>query len=229
MASTEVSTAVQDVIDGCRVLGNEDMGDPVWGHVSLRDPDGDGIYVKTGGAGFEEVTAEDIVHIDFDGNTLEGSRVAPKEYPLHTEVMKMRSDVNAVVHCHPPYAIALGATGKPLQVFSTAAGPFSAGVPHYERYIALIDTEELGIEMSRALGDARALQLISHGIITVGSSVATAVTAAVLFERACRLQLLVEGAGGLDPSLAEWGDRYRHAQSDGYMLRTWEYLLRQIR
>ena len=31
---------------GCRILGFEDQGDFVWGHVSARDQDGRGIWMK---------------------------------------------------------------------------------------------------------------------------------------------------------------------------------------
>jgi ribulose-5-phosphate 4-epimerase/fuculose-1-phosphate aldolase len=214
------------VVDGCRVLGTQDVGDPVWGHVSLRDPDGRGAWIKAGPLGFGEVGADDVVLIDFDGNVLAGKHRVPLEYPLHTEVLRLRGDVNSVVHAHPPYSIALGASGRQLQVFSNAAGPFAAGVPRYTRPVGLIDSAELGAELADCLGGAAAALMTGHGVVTTGASVGAAVTTAVLLERACHLQLTVVAAGGLDPSLTEPGDRYRHTTSEQYLLRTWEYLLR---
>jgi hypothetical protein len=58
--------------------------------------------------------------------------------------------------------------------------------------------------------------------------VSTAVTTAILLERACRLQLLAASAGGVLPELRNPGKRYVHAESDFYLLRTWEYLVRQV-
>ncbi|MEU6199054.1 SIP domain-containing protein [Streptomyces sp. NPDC047061] len=112
-----------DVVTGCRVLGTDDHGDPVWGHVSRRDPQDRGVWLKTGGRGFDEVSGDDVALVDLDGNLLEGTGTPPKEFPLHTEVMRARTDVGAVVHCHPPYSIALAATGQPLHAFSNGAGP----------------------------------------------------------------------------------------------------------
>jgi ribulose-5-phosphate 4-epimerase/fuculose-1-phosphate aldolase len=223
---TTPSDARSLVVDGCRVLGGQDVGDPVWGHISLRDPEGRGAWIKAGPLGFDEVGADDVVLIDFDGNVLTGHHRVPLEHPLHTEILRRRSDINSVVHAHPPYSIALGASGQALQVFSNAAGPFAAGVPRYTRPVGLIDSGELGTELAECLGDAAAALMTGHGVVTAGASVGAAVTTAILLERACHLQLTVAAAGGLDASLAEPGDRYRHTTSEQYLLRTWEYLLR---
>jgi ribulose-5-phosphate 4-epimerase/fuculose-1-phosphate aldolase len=220
-------TPQSQVVDGCRVLGTQDVGDPVWGHVSLRDPDGRGVWMKAGPLGFDEVSDDDIVLVDFGGNILAGNHRVPLEYPLHTEILRARTDANSVVHTHPPYSIALGATGQQLQVFSNAAGPFATGVPRYTRPAGLIDTAELGTELAECLGSASAVLMAGHGVITVGGSVGTAVTTALLLERACHLHLTVTAAGGLDPALIEAGDRYKHTTSEQYLLRTWQYLLRR--
>jgi ribulose-5-phosphate 4-epimerase/fuculose-1-phosphate aldolase len=227
-AAPPSGTPESQVVAGCRVLGTQDVGDPVWGHVSLRDPEGRGAWMKAGPLGFDEVTSDDIVLIDFDGKVLAGDHRVPLEYPLHTEILRARIGVNSVVHAHPPHCITLGATGQPLRVFSNAAGPFATGVPRYTRPVGLIDSPELGAELAACLGGARAALMAGHGVVSVGTSVGSAVTTAILLERACQLHLSVEAAGGLDPALAEPGDRYRHTTSEQYLLRTWEYLLRGV-
>lgn len=223
-----MTEAAANVVAGCRVLGGEEAGDPVWGHVSVRDPDGRGAWIKAGARGFSEVASEDVVLVSFDGELLAGTARVPREYPLHTEILRARDDVNSVVHTHSPHAIALAATGQELHAFSNAAGPFAGGVPRFTRAVGLIDTPELGSELATALGAARAAFMTGHGAVTAGSSVGVAVVTAVLLERACHLQLVVNGAGGLASDLADPGDRYAHTAADHYMLRTWEYLLRQV-
>ena len=223
----ELSTAAA-VVAGCRVLGAQEMGDPVWGHVSIRDPDGRGLWLKAGPKGFDEVCEDDVILIGFDGERLIGEHRVPLEYPLHSEVMRSRPDVGSVVHAHPPNSIVLAAAGQRLQIFSNAAGPFAAGVPLYERAVGLIDTAELGSELSESLGDASALFLTGHGILTAGSAVGIAVVTAILLERACQLHLLAAAAGGVSSELADPGARYAHSESDLYLTRTWEYLLRRL-
>ncbi|MEV5845462.1 class II aldolase/adducin family protein [Streptomyces sp. NPDC051985] len=216
------------VVTGCHVLGADDLGDPVWGHVSQRDPGGRGVWLKSGGRGFDEVSEDDVSLVDLGGNLLAGTGAPPKEFPLHTEVLRARADIHSVVHVHSPYAIALAATGAPLHAFSNAAGPFADDVPRFDEPAGLIQTSALGAAVADCLGDARALFLVGHGIIAVGSGVATAVTTAILLERACRLQLLANSAGGVLPRLRTPGKRYAHAETDYYLLRTWDYLVRQV-
>jgi L-ribulose-5-phosphate 4-epimerase len=228
MTAQDTRSPAGDIVTGCRVLGSADHGDPVWGHVSERDPGGRGVWLKAGGRGFDEVAEDDVILIDFAGSTLAGSLSPPFEYPLHTEILRARADVGSVVHCHPPCAIALAASGQPLHAFSNSAGMFAAGVPRFERAVGLISTAELGVAVAECLGSSRALFLVGHGIVTVGSSVATAVMNAVLLERACRLQILALAAGGVTAAMQQPGRRYAHAESDAYLLRSWDYLVRQI-
>jgi ribulose-5-phosphate 4-epimerase/fuculose-1-phosphate aldolase len=58
----------------------------------------------------------------------------------------------------------------------------------------VLDTSE-GDRIAAALGDKRAAILQNHGILTVGSSVESAVATYVDFENACQAQLLAEAAG----------------------------------
>lgn len=49
------------VATGCRVLGTADQGDLVGGHLSARDPEDRGVWMKASTFGFEEITAERVV------------------------------------------------------------------------------------------------------------------------------------------------------------------------
>ncbi|MGQ0571296.1 MAG: class II aldolase/adducin family protein, partial [Armatimonadota bacterium] len=44
-----------------QVLALEDHGDLVWGHVSVRDPEGRGVWMKASTWGFEEITPERVL------------------------------------------------------------------------------------------------------------------------------------------------------------------------
>jgi L-fuculose-phosphate aldolase len=58
------------------------------------------------------------------GTTLEGSARRHIEYPIRTEVMKARPDVNAVVHTHWPQVVAFAATKMRLRPISHDATLF---------------------------------------------------------------------------------------------------------
>lgn len=96
----------------------------VWGHASIRDPDGRGVWMKASEWGFEEVTADRIVLLSPEGEVLAGQAKRHIEYPIHTELMAARSDVGCVVHTHVPAATAFAAHGVPLQPISHDGVPF---------------------------------------------------------------------------------------------------------
>src|ERR1700750_2370648 len=116
--SDAVAALRAEVALGCRVLGLEDQGDLVWGHVSARDPGGRGVWMKASTYGFEEGGPEEVLLVAREGQVIEGEGRRHAEYPIHTEVMAARRDVGAVVHTHARDAVALAATRHPVRALS---------------------------------------------------------------------------------------------------------------
>jgi len=190
-------------VDGCRALAAAGQSDMVWGHPSVRDPDGRGAWMKCSGWGFEEVDASRIVLVDPDGAVLAGDGPRHIEYPIHTEIMAARPDVGAVVHTHSAAANAFAALDVPLRPLDHAGSLFCyPEIPRFARTGGLIKNRELGQALAAALGGAVACLMPQHGIVTCGPDVAAAVMAAVLLDRACRTQLTAMAAG----ELRAWGD-----------------------
>ena len=216
---------------GCQVLGAADQGDLIWGHVSARDPDGRGAWMKAAGLGFEEVGPDDVVLVSWDGEVLEGSGRRHAEYPIHTQVLRNRPDVGSVIHTHSPAAVALGALGVPLRALSHEANLFVP--PDLARFTLtgdLILTQELGDQVAATLGDRNACLLVNHGVVVAAADVQTATVTAYLLDRACRMQLTVMAAGGL----ATWSSaeeslaKREHCYPDPLLEGAWDYLVRRL-
>src|SRR5882724_2592405 len=188
-------TARDLVATASRVLAAQGHDDLIWGHASVRAERG--CWIKSAEWGLGEVTPERVHLVDSAGGVREGSGARHSEYPIHIEILAARPDVGAVVHTHPPYAVALAATGQPLLPVSHAANMFvPPEVPRFTATADLIITPDLGKLVATALGDCRALFLVNHGIVTVGPDLPSATVAAVELERACRQQLLTQAYGG---------------------------------
>lgn len=173
----------------CNILAAEGHSDIILGHVSARLPGEGRLYMKPAGLGLEEVTPEDIIQIDLDGNVLAGSRKRHSEYPIHTEIYRLRPEACCVVHTHPPYATALGAAGEMVRPVSHEGVLFSQA-PVYRETTRLIRDPARGREVALCLGGHRALLLQNHGVVVAGSSVEEAAVYAILLEKAARIQLL---------------------------------------
>ncbi|MER7685747.1 class II aldolase/adducin family protein [Streptomyces sp. NPDC097610] len=214
-----------------RVLGAAGHGDLVWGHASSRDPGSDAVYIKEAGWGLEEVLPERVHLVDAAGRVVDGSGPRHSEYPIHTEIMAARPDVGGVVHTHSPYVLALAAAGQPLLPVSHAANYFAPhGVPRFTGTADLILTPDLGKKVAARLGEASAVFLVNHGMVTVGPDLPTATVAAILLEQAAKQQLLTRAFGGW----ATWSDetesasKRAHIHSDAAVRSVWDYLVRGL-
>ena len=198
VATTNYTDPREAVAASCRVLGVNGQSDWAQGHVAVRDPDGRGAWLKPAGFRLEEIKPEDVHLVDWDGDVIEGTTRRHGEWPIHTELMRARPDVNATVHTHPPYCVALSASGKPLLPVGHPSTPFLPGdVPRFSDFIDLICTKEQAQGMIRDLGDRPAVFLVNHGIVTVGDTIERATMHALLLEQACEQQFFADGFGGV--------------------------------
>ena len=94
MSDNAIAAELQKLATACRILEMEGHGDLVLGHLSWRDPNGRGLWMKRNEIGLGEVMGpEDFVLLDFDGRKLEGSGRQHSEWPIHSEIMIARPDV----------------------------------------------------------------------------------------------------------------------------------------
>jgi ribulose-5-phosphate 4-epimerase/fuculose-1-phosphate aldolase len=216
---------------GCRILGREDQGDFVWGHVSARDPGGRGVWMKASTWGFEEIGPEQVLLVSWEGEVLEGEGRRHAEFPIHTELMRARPDVQCVVHTHAPWAVAFAATGEELRPVSHEGTLFCPpGPARFTQTGDLILTPELGRDLAGAVGERDAGFMVNHGIVTCGRDVVSGVMAAVLLERACRTQLRAQAGGGVRAwsSDDEALSKREHCYPPQLLRQAWEYLARRL-
>jgi L-fuculose-phosphate aldolase len=113
----------EQVAWACRILALEGFSDLTLGHVSARPAGGEAIYIKRKGLALDEVGPDDVVEVD------DPSAALHLETVLHTEIYATRPDVGAVVHGHPPYVTAFGATDAALELLTHDAVLFAAASP----------------------------------------------------------------------------------------------------
>ncbi|MEU8617550.1 class II aldolase/adducin family protein [Streptomyces sp. NPDC048623] len=201
------------ISDACRVLAARGLADGILGHISLRVDDTT-LLVRCRGPrerGLRWTTPADIRLVDLNGRAAAPGELddwsVPNELPLHTEVLRTRPDVRAVVHAHPPAVVAADLAGLALRpivgAFDIPGTRLAAGgVPVHPRGV-LIRDRRLALEMVRALGERPAVLLRGHGLTSTGGSVPEAVLRAVSLDMLARLSLEITQAGGTLRDLPE--------------------------
>ncbi|MEZ3160695.1 class II aldolase/adducin family protein [Microbacterium sp. BWT-B31] len=188
--------------EACRILAHAGLAEDILGHVSVRTERG--LAVRCRGpleSGLLFTRPEDI-HEVAPGVELEPGYDPPNELPIHTEAMRARPDVRAVVHVHAPHVIAADLAGIELRpvvgAYNIPVMRMAVGrIPIYPRS-ALINTNELGREVATALGPAPALVLRGHGIVTVGHTLEEAVIRALNVEILARMLVLASAKGKVE-------------------------------
>ena len=153
------------------------------GNVSARDPETGLVVIKASGIKFQDLTPENMVIVDVDGNIVEGNYKASSDTASHCYIYRHKPEVNGVVHTHSRYATAFAVLGREIPCVTTAmADEFGGPIPCGG--FALIGGEEIGEQVVQALAGSTSPSCIlqSHGVFATGPTVEKAVQAAVMTE-----------------------------------------------
>jgi L-fuculose-phosphate aldolase len=189
----------EQVAIACRVIALEGYVDLTLGHVSGREPGSRTIWIKRKGVALDEVEPRDVIALDLDDPAALSSPDYHLESVMHAEVYRARPDVRSVIHGHPIYGTALGATDASLEFLTHDAVLFTDGLGIYDEGPALVTDASQGRAVAAALGGRRAALLRNHGVVIAGEDVRWAVLTALTLERAVRFQSIASTLGAPRP------------------------------
>ena len=166
------------------------------GNISARASAG--MLIKPSGVTFPDLTPDQLVQCDLDGNPLETHLKPSSDTATHAYIYRHLPEVGGIVHTHSPYATAWAANARAIPCFLTAmADEFGGEIPCGD--FAMIGGEEIGREVVRVLSGHRspAIILQNHGVFTIGKTPHDALKAAVMCEDVARTSHLAVQLGGV--------------------------------
>jgi L-ribulose-5-phosphate 4-epimerase len=182
------------------------------GNISGRDPESGLVVIKPSGYSYDEMTPSDMVVVDMDGEVVEGHLSPSVDTATHLYVYAHRPDVFGIGHTHSTYATSFAALGQPIPSCLTASGMLGGEIPCGG--FAAIGGEQIGAEIVRSIGFARAVLLQNHGVFTIGDSPRQAAKMAVEVEEIAKIthlaMLLGEPLLLSQERLAETGEMYQN-------------------
>lgn len=198
MEKRDVLSMKKRIVNCLRIMVNEGLFELTYGHMSCRIP-GTNQFLILGhlhdkGKSLFDVTAEDIVTMDLNGDTLPGEMEAPGERFIHTEVYKRRPDVQAIVHCHPFHSTVFSIAGVPIFPVNHLGTIFAPQTPIHE-YSGQIDNSDKAGAMADSLGDKMAVLIRSHGVTVVGHSIEKAAVNTLALETTAKMQMAASQIG----------------------------------
>jgi ribulose-5-phosphate 4-epimerase/fuculose-1-phosphate aldolase len=183
------------------------------GHVSARIPGTDEMFVRCRGprdTGLPFVSDEDIRRgpiTTAPGADMGDGYVAVSEVPIHGESMRMRPDINCVIHAHPPGALMIGLSDvELLPVLGAYDSGASTKLLLREGYAIfphsfLINRPELAHRMMAIMGARNTVIMRGHGVTITGENVEDATARAICFESLCRIAWQLAAAGKTPPRI----------------------------
>jgi L-ribulose-5-phosphate 4-epimerase len=190
----------------------------IWtaGNVSARVPGADLMVIKPSGVSYDDLTPQNMILCDLDGNVVEGEHSPSSDTAAHAYVYRHMPEVGGVVHTHSVHAVAWAARREPVPCVTTMqADEFGGEIPIGP--FALIGDDSIGRGIVETLRSSRsrAVLMANHGPFTVGRTAKAAVKAAVMCEDVCRSVHLARSGGNPVPlaqsDIDSLYDRYQNA------------------
>lgn len=181
----------------------------IFNHISARLPgDSHHYLVNPFGLNYSEVTPENLLKVDLEGNKVESSEydANPAGFALHSAVHGARDDIRCLIHTHttPISAIVQKKDGFKYDSFYGAQLYGRVGYHAFEGITLFKDEKE---RMIKSLGANHILVLRNHGIAVGESSIEKAFFLLWTVQRAAEIQCQVDAMKGedvlLDDSIKE--------------------------
>lgn len=175
-----------------------------WGNVSAIDRESGLFVIKPSGVPYSEMTAEDMVVMDLDGNKVEGKLNPSSDTPTHMELYRNFKDIGGVVHTHSSWACAWAQAGRDVPAYGTTHADFSNGAVPCTRGLTKEEVESAyELNTGRVIVEEFAKKGISskacpavlihrHGPFTWGENAQKAVENALILEEICNMAYRTE-------------------------------------
>ncbi|MBI4468506.1 MAG: class II aldolase/adducin family protein [Acidobacteria bacterium] len=172
------------------------------GNLSVRLPGTDEILATPTGVCKGFLTPEMLVRVGPDGRKRDGTHDPSSELAMHLVIYRLRPDVQAVVHAHPPCGTGFAAAGLPLDKALISEVVLTLGCIPIAEY-GTPTTQELADSVANYVPRFDALLLANHGALTYGPTLESAYFRMETLEHFARISLVARLLGGerpLDPS-----------------------------
>jgi len=155
------------------------------GNLGARLPDGNAVLTPSS-LDYMDMTLEDLVVCDLDGNVLEGTRGPTTEKALHLSALRSHDNIDATMHCHAKFATMFALTRTPIPAVIEEFDVFVGGDVDVADY-RTTGTDDLAAEVASRVGEKAAVLMANHGLFAVGKNPKDVLHIAALVERTAEI------------------------------------------
>lgn len=161
------------------------------GNLSARD--GKYMYISPSGYDLQELTEDLWVQVNIETGEILNDLKPSSEIEMHLECFRRSDDIQAVLHAHPSYSVAVASTGNNIE-------PMFPDFPAMVKKIEYIDyviptTNLLANAVGEVVQDTQSIVLRNHGVITLGSTMKEAFFYMQITEEAAKVYAIASSIG----------------------------------
>ena len=196
-----MSNLVQEVLRANCALPAHGLAPLTWGNASGIDRERGLVAIKPSGVAYDELTEEDIVVLDLDGNVVQGERRPSTDTPTHLALYCAFEEIGGIVHTHSTWSVAWAQAQREIPLLGTTHADLCAQPIPLTR--ALSD-EEIAEDYEGNTGSVLVEAISEHGgpselpcalvrghaPFCWGTSATKAVEVAITLEEVARMALL---------------------------------------
>jgi L-ribulose-5-phosphate 4-epimerase len=201
-----------------------------WGNVSGLDRKTGLVVIKPSGVPYSMLRPEDMVVVDLNGKTVEGSLNPSSDTPTHIMLYKQYPEMGGVVHTHSPYATAFAQCRRSIPPLGTTHADYFYGTVPCTRELTKNEIESCyeentGNVIIETLGNSEvmsipAILVASHGVFAWGADAKKAVMNAAYLEETAKLAyrtFMLDGAAApVDQFLLDKHYQRKHGKNAYY-------------
>ena len=200
----------KEVIKYAQKLNSTNLSPLRSGNVSVRaTQDGvDGFLLTPSGKRYETLIPEDIVFLalkeKYDNLKLFNTGLNPSsEWRFHQDIYLKKIEAKAIVHAHSPHATAVSSHGKSIPAFHYMVALAGGDDIKCSEY-ATFGTDELSINILKALEKRKACLMSNHGQVAFGTNLKQAFELAEEVENICHQYIIALKIG--NPKILSWAE-----------------------
>ena len=181
-----------------------------WGNVSIIDKELNVVAIKPSGVKYEDMSANDIVVVDLDGNVLDGKLRPSSDTPTHLRLYREYPHIGAIVHTHSRWATIFAQAKRSIPALGTTHADYFYGEIPCTRELTSAEINgsyelETGNIIVETIGSHDPLHcpgivVASHGPFSWGKDAMDAVMHAVVMEE---VAMMAWHAVMMNPSLVK--------------------------
>ncbi len=173
-----------------RLSARDKWNEGIGNHNSAMIPGTQHMLINPRGLLFNEIRASDLLVCDLQGNVLAGKGELRKvAHFIHSRIHLMHPQAQIVLHTHPPFTTALSLIeGGRLELSHFNNVILNDRIAYDDAMNGAVLDDSEGDRIARMLGDKTTLIMGSHGLTTVGGTVADAYCEMLCVERVAMWQ-----------------------------------------